>query len=106
MSQLTDGHREWLENTISVDADRAFDENGQIADAKEILEWALNKLSAADRMVIDLVYLEERSHKEAAALLGWSVATVKIRAYRARKILHKTLIQETGKKIEGHENDA
>ncbi len=101
MSQLSDTHREWLENTITEDADRTFDENGRIADAREILQWALNRLSAADRMVIDLVYLEDLSHKEAAALLGWSVANVKIRAHRARKLLHKMLVQEMERNTKG-----
>lgn len=101
MSQLTDAHREWLENTISEDAEKTFDENEQIEHARELLKWALNKLSAADRMVIDLVYLEERSHKEAAALLGWSVTNVKVRAHRARKLLHKILISEMGKNTGG-----
>jgi len=51
----------------------------------------LAKLRAEDRMVIELVYFEGLSVKEAAKLLGWSVANVKIRSFRARKKLEKTL---------------
>lgn len=103
MSQLND--TELLERSVSECADRAFDDNGRIEDAREMLERALNSLSAANRMVINLVYLEGHTHKEAASLLGWSVANIKIRAHRARKLLHKTLIQEMGKNTEAHEED-
>jgi RNA polymerase sigma-70 factor (ECF subfamily) len=42
-------------------------------------------------MVVELVYLEGLSGKEAAELLGWSVANVKIRSFRSRKKLQKVL---------------
>jgi RNA polymerase sigma-70 factor (ECF subfamily) len=42
-------------------------------------------------MVIELVYLEELSVKEAADLLGWSVGNVKVRSFRSRKKLEKLL---------------
>ena len=104
MSGLTDAHREWLENTISADAVRTFDENGMQADALEILDWALSKLSAADRMTLELVYLEGYSYKEAGGLLGWSIANIKIRAHRAKKKLYKILMAEKEKNREHHEN--
>jgi RNA polymerase sigma-70 factor (ECF subfamily) len=44
-------------------------------------------------MVLELVYLEGYSVKEAANLLGWSTAKVKVRSFRSRKKLHK-LIKE------------
>jgi RNA polymerase sigma-70 factor (ECF subfamily) len=42
---------------------------------------------------LELVYLEGYSQKEAAELLGWSIANVKVRSFRARKKLHKLLTQ-------------
>jgi len=42
-------------------------------------------------MVVELIYLEGLSGKEAAELLGWSVANVKVRSFRARKKLQKLL---------------
>jgi RNA polymerase sigma-70 factor (ECF subfamily) len=56
-----------------------------------LLDWALAKLSPEDRMVIELVYLEELSVKEAADLLGWSAANVKVRSFRSRKKLHSLI---------------
>ena len=55
------------------------------------MDWALDQLTAKDRMVLELVYLEGLSGKEAAGLLGWSVANVKARSFRSRKKLQKLL---------------
>ena len=102
ISQLTDAHREWLENSISNEADAAFEENGRQSEALEILDWALNRLSAEERMIVDLIYFEGLSHKEAGALLGWSIPNVKIRSWRAKKKLHNILTEQKGK-IGGHD---
>jgi RNA polymerase sigma-70 factor (ECF subfamily) len=48
-------------------------------------------LSPRDRMALELVYLEGLSVKEAADLLQWSVANVKVRSFRSRKKLEKVL---------------
>lgn len=60
-------------------------------EAAELLERALNELSPDDRMVVTLVHLEERTVKEAAQLLGWTVANVKVRAFRARRKLRRLI---------------
>jgi len=91
MSDLTDSHQGWLEKTLSNQSDKSFREKGREKEARELLDWALSKLSPRDRMVIELVYLEELSVKEAAGLLGWSVSNVKVRSFRSRKKL-KTLL--------------
>lgn len=97
MSSLTERHQEWLENVISDTSSRAFSELGSLKEAREVLDWALAKLSAGDRMVLELVYLEGLTVKEAAELLGWTTANVKVRSFRSRKKLHKLLSGLTGK---------
>lgn len=62
-------------------------------EAREIVTWALGKLSAADRIVITLLYAEECSIDEAAELLGWSATNVKVRAFRARRLLRKIILE-------------
>lgn len=94
MSTLTLKHQGWLEKIISNHSSRLFNEQNSQKEAREVLNWALDRLSAEDRMVLELVYLEGLSGKEAAELLGWSVANVKIRSYRSRKKLRK-LLEET-----------
>lgn len=91
MSDLTDRHRDWLENTLSNQFDLSLNERSHAEEAKEVLDWALNKLSARDRMVIELVYFEGLPVKRVAGLLGWSVANVKVRSFRSRKKLETLL---------------
>jgi RNA polymerase sigma-70 factor (ECF subfamily) len=94
ISQLSDAHHQWIDSAMAEVSDRAGEALDRQREATEILDAALSRLSAADRMVLELVYLEGHSHKEAADLLGWTVANIKIRAFRARKKLHKTLVED------------
>ena len=91
MSSLTEKHREWLEGVISVQSDQIPEEIGMEREARELLDWALGKLSAEERMVLELIYLEGLSCRETADLLGWSVANVKVRSFRSRKKIEKLL---------------
>ena len=95
MSSLTEQHQVWLEATLSEKSSQSFHEAGMKKEAREILDWALEKLSAEDRMVLELVYLEGHSVKEAAGLLGWSTANVKVRLFRSRRKLHRLLTGAT-----------
>ena len=99
MSALNEKHAQWLEEVISQRPEEAPDEREPQMEAREILNWALGKLSAEDRMVLELVYLEGRSVQEAAELLGWSKANVKVRSFRARMKLEKLLskVKEQGR---------
>ncbi len=94
MSSLTENQKDWLGKVIAEQASQAFYEEGAQKEAAEVLNYALDRMSAEDRMVLELIYLEGLSGKEAAALLGWSVANVKIRSFRARKKLHKLLTEK------------
>ena len=89
MNSLSEDHRAWLEKTLSEQSTQSYQEKGAQKEAREILDWALEKLSAEDRMVLELVYLEGHSVKETAALLGWSIANVKVRSFRSRRKLLK-----------------
>jgi len=99
MSALNEKHAQWLEEVISQMPEEAPDEREPQMEARAILNWALGKLSAGDRMVLELVYLEGCSVKEAAELLGWSKANVKVRSFRARMKLEKLLskVKEQGR---------
>jgi RNA polymerase sigma-70 factor, ECF subfamily len=97
MCALTEKHQKWLEEVISDQSDPSFNEDSERKEATEMLEWAMNELSAEDRMVVELIYLEGLSGKEAAELLGWSVANVKVRAFRSKNKLKK-LLKETIKR--------
>ena len=51
----------------------------------------LEKLPERDRVVLTLLYLEERSVAEIADLLGWSRAMVKVQTWRAKRKLERLL---------------
>ena len=61
--------------------------------ARELVQQLLVQLSPADRLVVTLLHLKEKSVAEVSALTGWSCAGVKVRAFRARKRLRKILQQ-------------
>jgi RNA polymerase sigma-70 factor (ECF subfamily) len=100
MSALTEKQPQWLEQVSSQGPEQSLDELESQMEAKEILNWALGKLSAENRMVLELVYLEGLSVQEAAELLGWSKANVKVRSFRARMKLEKLLriVKEQGRR--------
>lgn len=98
MAELTQDHRQWVDGVLAEQADRLNQENRRRKESAELLDWALGKLSAAERMVFELVYLEGLSGKEAADLLGWSVANVKVRSFRCRKKMKKALSELMEKK--------
>jgi RNA polymerase sigma-70 factor (ECF subfamily) len=91
MSDLSERHRDWLENTLSNESDTSFSGKNRAREARELLEWALSKISDKDRMVLELGYLEGLSVKETAKLLGLSISNVKVRSFRSRKKLEKIL---------------
>jgi RNA polymerase sigma-70 factor (ECF subfamily) len=63
--------------------------------ASELVSWALDKLTPAERMVVSLLHLEQHSVQETASLMGISTANVKVRAFRARRQLRRILESET-----------
>lgn len=91
MSSITEEHQEWLDNVASNRSRQSVDDKDSQKKARELLAWALDRLSPEDRMVLELVYLEGLSGREAADLLGWSVANVKVRSLRARRKLRNLL---------------
>ena len=59
--------------------------------ARDLVHELLARLRPADRLVLTMLHLEERSVAEVKALTGWSEALVKVRAFRARRKLRKIL---------------
>lgn len=98
VSALTDEHQRWIEQTLSTQSDRQFQDQTAKREAAEILEWAMRHLSPEDRAVLTLVHLDGYSVREAAEMLGWSVINVKVRAHRARRAL-RALLHDTGRGI-------
>ncbi len=87
LTDLSDQEGDWLDRFAASPSEAAED----AAAARELVERVLAQLSPAARLVITLLEIEDRSVKEIAALTGWSVPVVKIRAFRARAEMRKHL---------------
>lgn len=104
MASLTEDHSKWVETVVSEQSQETFEREEVLKESREVLRWALDKLTAEERMVITLLHLEEMPVKEAADQLGWSTINVKVRAHRARKKLRKIISELLGKEGDLNEN--
>lgn len=86
-TDLSDPERDWLDH-FRTDPDAAPE---SAAAARELVHRLLDRLSAPSRLVLTLLEIEGRSVKEIAALTGWSISLVKVRAFRARAEMRKCL---------------
>ena len=59
--------------------------------SRQLVEHLMKALKPAERLVIDLLYLQQRSVAEIRRVTGWSGALVKVRAFRARQKMRKLL---------------
>jgi RNA polymerase sigma-70 factor (ECF subfamily) len=64
--------------------------------ARDLVERLLTVLKPVERLVIDLLYLQQRSVAEISGLTGWGASLVKVRAFRARKKIKEQLEKFTG----------
>ena len=94
LSTLTADQAGWLDRALAAESDAQFQAATACGAARWTLDWALAQLSPENRLVLTLVYLESRSVREAADLLGWSVVNVKVRCHRARQKLRTLFFQE------------
>ncbi len=86
------GYRHWRSSrsgpaAAGLDEVAAHDRRDGPAELERVLE----QLSARDRIVLTLLYLEDRNVRQTAALLGWSQTMVKVQAYRARRRLRRIM---------------
>src|SRR5882757_4482406 len=86
-SELSEPESDWLERFVTA-PETASD---NVDAAKLLIGRVMEKLSPSARLVITLLEIEDRSVKEIAALTGWSVPLVKVRAFRARAEMRKIL---------------
>lgn len=75
-----------------LDAVLTSEDSGREPDAlaaKELVGRLLDQLGPADRQVIQMLDLEQKSVAEISALTGWGHSMIKVRAFRARRKLRK-----------------
>ena len=89
-ADLSEEEQHVVETLASHESETSGDSNFV---AKDLLEKLLAALKPSDRLLIQLLHLEERSVAEIRQLTGWSVPVIKVRAFRARRKLQKYLEQ-------------
>lgn len=84
------GHAE-LDDSLFEMRDTGIDAAITAGRARDLLDWAMRKLSAEEKLVLTLLELEERTVRDIATLTGWSESNVKVRAFRARARLREII---------------
>jgi RNA polymerase sigma factor (sigma-70 family) len=85
-ADLSEGEADMLD---AVTADESGVAPDEALAARELLHRLLGELKPDDRVVIQLLDLEQKSIAEISALTGWNQSLVKVRAFRARRKLQK-----------------
>jgi RNA polymerase sigma-70 factor (ECF subfamily) len=70
----------------------SLDPSGQ-ATSRDVVETLLSTLKPKDRLLITMLHLEGYSMDDVGKATGWNIATIKVRAFRARQKL-KQVFQE------------
>ena len=60
--------------------------------AHELVHKLLDQLKPSDRMVLQLLDLEQKTLAEVSELTGWNITLIKVRAFRARRKLQKLFV--------------
>jgi RNA polymerase sigma-70 factor (ECF subfamily) len=81
-ADLSEEERAVMENLAATSEELGPDKRFA---SRQLVEHLLAALKPAERLVIDLLYLQGRSVAEIKAITGWSEALVKVRAFRARQ---------------------
>lgn len=88
VSELSDEEGGWLDR---IGSGESPDTEDGIAAARALVHKLLETLPPHSRLVIQLLEIEEKSLKEISRLTGWSIAMIKVRAFRARAAMRKNL---------------
>ncbi|MDR2675295.1 MAG: sigma-70 family RNA polymerase sigma factor [Opitutaceae bacterium] len=89
-ADLSEGEADMLDRVLV--SDQAADAGDALA-AGELVRKLLDQLNPADRMVIQLLDLAQKSIAEISEITGWGKTLIKVRAFRARRKLHKLFLE-------------
>ncbi len=85
-ADLSENEADTLDAILTSDGDVAPDD---ALEARELVHKLLGQLKPDDRMVIQLLDLEQKTIAEISASTGWNQSLIKVRAFRARRKLQK-----------------
>lgn len=85
-ADLPEAQAEVLDHVLSDERDTS---PGDALAAHELVHKLLDQLKPDDRLVIQMLDLEQKSLAEISSLTGWNQTLIKVRAFRARRKLQK-----------------
>lgn len=88
LTEIAEDEAQWLERVASGAEIPGTDQGSA---ARALIRKLLESLPPHSRLIIQLLEIEEKTMKEIASLTGWSVPTIKVRAFRARAAMKKSL---------------
>lgn len=71
------------------------------AGGRDLIEALLSRLAPKERLLVELVEIEQRGGEEVQALTGWSAVNIRVRLFRARRKLRRLF----GELVKEHERD-
>ena len=93
-ADLSEEEQAVVENLATSSSELAPDQRFA---SRQLVEHLLAALKPVERLAIDLLYLQGRSVEEIRKITGWSVALIKVRAYRARQKMKGQLAKISAK---------
>lgn len=91
VSRLTPDESAWVDRHLAARSEEQHQALERAREARALLERVLARVAPKDRTVLYLLYAEEMAVEDIARVLGWSKTLVKVRAFRARRVLRKAL---------------
>ncbi|HWA24577.1 MAG TPA: RNA polymerase sigma factor [Lacunisphaera sp.] len=85
-ADLPEDQADMLDHVLSDERDAL---PGDALAARELVQKLLDQLKPDDRLVIQLLDLEQKTLVEISELTGWNQTLIKVRAFRARRKLQK-----------------
>jgi RNA polymerase sigma-70 factor (ECF subfamily) len=93
-ADLSENEADVLDNVLTNENDV---DTGEALASRELVEKLLSQIKPDDRMVLQMLDLEQKSLAEISQLTGWNTTLIKVRAFRARRKLRK-LFEELKRK--------
>jgi RNA polymerase sigma-70 factor (ECF subfamily) len=90
-AQMGEKKERWFEAASNAVSLEEFESEVRREDSLALLNEVLEKLSPDDRLLVDMIYLEEMKLKDVAEALGLTLSNVKVKVMRARGKMRKAI---------------
>jgi RNA polymerase sigma-70 factor (ECF subfamily) len=82
------------DGALAASSPEAADDTPDLREQSDRLYAAIDRLNAVDRMLVTM-YLDDRSYREMAEVIGITESNVGVKLHRVKKMLARSLTEET-----------